>query len=227
MIRDAPWIVTEDFLQKHDIDYVAHDDLPYADATGGSEDVYGFVKRAGRFKATQRTDGVSTSDIILRCVSPALLPQLPPFNGLIRASVAAVSCLIHRMALVEWSEHYQQLQQECRHATCPCTPCNASATRECLQRAPLRCRRIIKDYNDYVLRNLSRGYTRRQLGISVIKEQRIRAEQNLRKISQRLQAQRLKMSDSIQNLKVTDRIAKLGVAGGCTATASVYFASCL
>jgi choline-phosphate cytidylyltransferase len=52
------------------------------------------VKRAGRFKATQRTDGVSTSDIILR---------------------------------------------------------------------------ILKDYNDYVLRNLKRGYTRKQLGVSLFK----------------------------------------------------------
>lgn len=39
---------------------VAHDDLPYADASGTTDDVYGIVKRAGKFKATQRTDGIST-----------------------------------------------------------------------------------------------------------------------------------------------------------------------
>lgn len=48
------------------IDFVAHDDLPYN--SDGQEDVYKFVKEAGRFAATQRTPGVSTSDIITRIV---------------------------------------------------------------------------------------------------------------------------------------------------------------
>jgi choline-phosphate cytidylyltransferase len=41
---------------------VAHDDIPYA--TAGVEDAYAVCKRLGKFKATQRTDGISTSDII-------------------------------------------------------------------------------------------------------------------------------------------------------------------
>jgi choline-phosphate cytidylyltransferase len=116
VIPDAPWIITKEFLDAHNIDFVAHDDLPYADTTGeGVDDVYGpvgalqrrlvpcsrtrppaaprvaeaaalqasklpshllpfplpaapstKVKRMGKFRATQRTDGVSTSDLILR-----------------------------------------------------------------------------------------------------------------------------------------------------------------
>ncbi|KAJ2718890.1 choline-phosphate cytidylyltransferase [Coemansia sp. Benny D115] len=66
VIPDAPWIVTQEFLDLHKIDYVCHDDLPYASAE--SDDVYAFVKAQGRFLPTQRTDGVSTSDLITRIV---------------------------------------------------------------------------------------------------------------------------------------------------------------
>ena len=36
VIPNAPWVITEQFLDAHSIDYVAHDALPYADATGQS-----------------------------------------------------------------------------------------------------------------------------------------------------------------------------------------------
>eukprot|EP00894_Picocystis_sp_ML_P005523 jgi/Pico_ML_1/56040/g1638.t1 len=97
IITDAPWVVTKEFLDEHEIDFVAHDALPYADASGQADDVYGMVKKLDRFVETQRTDGISTSDLILR---------------------------------------------------------------------------IIKNYNDYVMRNLARGYTRKDLGISYVKEKR-------------------------------------------------------
>ena len=43
VIRDAPWVITEDFLDAHNIDFVAHDALPYSDASGQADDVYGLV----------------------------------------------------------------------------------------------------------------------------------------------------------------------------------------
>ncbi|XP_033119799.1 choline-phosphate cytidylyltransferase A-like [Anneissia japonica] len=67
VVEDAPWIVTPDFLELHKIDFVAHDDIPYG-AKGGIDDVYKDIKAAGKFVATQRTEGVSTSDIIARLV---------------------------------------------------------------------------------------------------------------------------------------------------------------
>lgn len=123
VVKDAPWIITEEFLDAHDIDYVAHDALPYADATGQNDDVYGPVKRMGRFQETQRTDGVSTSDVILR---------------------------------------------------------------------------IIKDYNDYVLRNLSRGYSREELGVSLLKERRIRAGASIKNLGAKMKAQRQEVADRIR-----------------------------
>jgi choline-phosphate cytidylyltransferase len=66
VIEDAPWIITQEFLDKHEIDYVAHDDIPYKGE--GCEDVYEFVKSQGQFMATKRTDGVSTSELITRIV---------------------------------------------------------------------------------------------------------------------------------------------------------------
>ncbi|KAF3706481.1 Choline-phosphate cytidylyltransferase B [Channa argus] len=66
VVRDAPWTLTTEFLKKHKIDFVAHDDIPYTSA--GSEDVYKHIKEAGMFVATQRTEGISTSDLITRIV---------------------------------------------------------------------------------------------------------------------------------------------------------------
>jgi choline-phosphate cytidylyltransferase len=43
VLMPCPWIVTIDFLRKHNIHYVAHDAIPY---TGdGQEDIYSEVKR--------------------------------------------------------------------------------------------------------------------------------------------------------------------------------------
>lgn len=66
VIPDAPWQLTPEFLEKHKIDFVAHDALPYVSAN--SEDVYAPIKRAGKFLATERTEGISTSDLIVQIV---------------------------------------------------------------------------------------------------------------------------------------------------------------
>ncbi|THU48520.1 hypothetical protein C4D60_Mb09t27120 [Musa balbisiana] len=107
VIPDAPWVITKEFLDEHKIDYVAHDSLPYADASGAGNDVYEFVKAIGKFKETKRTEGISTSDIIMR---------------------------------------------------------------------------IVKDYNQYVTRNLARGYTRKDLGVSYMKEKRLRVNMEFEKL---------------------------------------------
>lgn len=66
IIINAPWTLQDEYLDKHRIDFVAHDDLPYGAA--GSEDIYKPLKDKGMFCATQRTEGISTSDIITRIV---------------------------------------------------------------------------------------------------------------------------------------------------------------
>ncbi|KAG6033087.1 hypothetical protein E4U41_007024 [Claviceps citrina] len=66
VIEDCPWIVTPEFLQANQLDYVAHDDLPYGADEG--DDIYQPIKAAGMFLVTQRTEGVSTTGIITRIV---------------------------------------------------------------------------------------------------------------------------------------------------------------
>lgn len=66
VIPNAPWCVTPEFLKEHKLDYVAHDDLPYASAD--SDDIYKPIKEQGMFLTTQRTEGISTSDIITKIV---------------------------------------------------------------------------------------------------------------------------------------------------------------
>ncbi|KAJ7235842.1 hypothetical protein C8J57DRAFT_1377513 [Mycena rebaudengoi] len=67
IVADAPWVIDHAFLDKYQIDYVAHDEEPYA--SSGHEDVYSFVKSQGKFIPTRRTPGVSTSELLARIVS--------------------------------------------------------------------------------------------------------------------------------------------------------------
>lgn len=66
VVENAPWVIDQEFLDKHKIDFVAHDDIPYA--SGDCSDVYKFVKDQNKFIATQKTQGISTSSIITRIV---------------------------------------------------------------------------------------------------------------------------------------------------------------
>ncbi|KAL8506864.1 hypothetical protein ACS0TY_017674 [Phlomoides rotata] len=118
VIPDAPWVINQEFLDKNQIDYVAHDSLPYADASGAGKDVYEFVKAVGRFKETKRTDGISTSDVIMR---------------------------------------------------------------------------VVKDYNQYVMRNLDRGYSRKDLNVSYVKEKRLRVNMRLKKFQEKVKEQQEKI----------------------------------
>jgi len=64
VIESCPWIVTPEFLEQHQIDYVAHDDIPYGADEG--DDIYQPIKKEGKFLVTQRTEGVSTTGIITK-----------------------------------------------------------------------------------------------------------------------------------------------------------------
>jgi len=64
VVRDSPWVLSEEFLIANKIDFVAHDDLPYK--FEGQEDVYRHIKELGMFLATQRMEGISTTDLKIR-----------------------------------------------------------------------------------------------------------------------------------------------------------------
>ena len=67
VVPDAPWVLNEAFLEQHRIDFVAHDAIPYS-CGDSCDDVYSMVKRRGMFLETQRTEGISTSDIVTSIV---------------------------------------------------------------------------------------------------------------------------------------------------------------
>lgn len=46
------------------IDYVCHDDIPYQ--TADVDDAYAACKKAGKFRATKRTEGISTTDLVAK-----------------------------------------------------------------------------------------------------------------------------------------------------------------
>ncbi|KAJ7468477.1 cholinephosphate cytidylyltransferase [Mycena latifolia] len=67
IVAEAPWVIDQAFIDKWEIDYVAHDEDPYA--SSGHEDVYSYCKSQGKFIPTRRTPGVSTSELLERIVS--------------------------------------------------------------------------------------------------------------------------------------------------------------
>jgi len=66
VIDQAPWVIDDEFLTQYRVDFVAHDAIPYI--SEGYDDVYGLVKRLGKFLETKRTEGISTSDLIMAIV---------------------------------------------------------------------------------------------------------------------------------------------------------------
>ncbi|KAF9516722.1 hypothetical protein BS47DRAFT_1371669 [Hydnum rufescens UP504] len=67
VVPEAPWVLDMEFLEKYEIDYVAHDEEPYAGA-GGADDIYKHIKDLGKFLPTRRTPGISTSELLERLV---------------------------------------------------------------------------------------------------------------------------------------------------------------
>eukprot|EP01120_Amphizonella_sp_Union-15-10_P017510 TRINITY_DN9742_c0_g1_i4.p1 TRINITY_DN9742_c0_g1~~TRINITY_DN9742_c0_g1_i4.p1 ORF type:complete len:207 (-),score=48.66 TRINITY_DN9742_c0_g1_i4:8-586(-) len=110
VVLGSPWVLTPEFVEEHQIDYVVHGEDLCLDENG--KDVYSWLKEAGKFKTIKRTEGISTSDLILR---------------------------------------------------------------------------IIKDYDDFIRRNLNRGYTREQLGVSYVKEKSLKAENTLKKVKETME----------------------------------------
>jgi choline-phosphate cytidylyltransferase len=87
VVEDAPWVIDDAFLEKYQIDYVAHDEDPYKGID--MDDVYDLLKSRGmynkiypigpdagcnfdvvpgKFIPTRRTPGVSTSELLERMV---------------------------------------------------------------------------------------------------------------------------------------------------------------
>eukprot|EP00126_Sphaerothecum_destruens_P011178 Sdes_comp20872_c0_seq1m17811 len=128
---DAPWVAPPEWLDENEIDYIAHDDIPYT--SSNSEDIYQRAKEQGKFLATQRTEAVSTSDIIMR---------------------------------------------------------------------------VVRDYDVYVRRNLSRGYSRHDLNVSFTKEKRMKLEGAIIDMKQKVEEEVEKTKRKVGDF--TDKIFERG-----------------
>ena len=54
VIRNAPWVITDEFLEYHKIDFVTHNET---DETEDTDELYAHVKAREMFVTTQKTEG--------------------------------------------------------------------------------------------------------------------------------------------------------------------------
>lgn len=142
IITNAPWVITEEYINKHKIDFVAHDALPYSDASGQAADVYDFVSR-------------HSSQALGSWSSPTHLASGPTANTSHAKTPIWLTPATHhkrtsRMQVKKMGRFKETQRTE------------GVSTSDIILR-------IIRDYNDYVMRNLSRGYTRKDLGVSFVR----------------------------------------------------------
>lgn len=71
-MAEAPWVVDQAFLDKWKIDYIAHDEDPYAGE--GHADVYAFVKSQGAFNVLVLSLNAQSFFSAFFCHSPIVRP---------------------------------------------------------------------------------------------------------------------------------------------------------
>jgi len=64
VVENSPWVLSPRFIIEHHIDYIAHGEDISVDEDGN--DAYAWQKRGGLYRVIKRTQGISTSDIILK-----------------------------------------------------------------------------------------------------------------------------------------------------------------
>lgn len=67
VIENAPWVITQEFLDTHRIDFVCHDEASYP--SGSDADIYSFVKSIGKFVPIERTPSISTTELLQRIIT--------------------------------------------------------------------------------------------------------------------------------------------------------------
>lgn len=114
----------------------ARDEYPYDIASRFAGDVYAHLRTIHKFHETQRTEGVSTTDLIMRWVTCRVVRCTRA--GMMLVSAAEYACLCHPLT------HKRALTSIDIYRRCYLRMCACS---------------IIRDYDDYVRRNMARGYT--------------------------------------------------------------------
>ena len=94
VVPRSPYNTSMEWLNKYGCYYVIHGDDASTDANGA--DTYRFVKAAGRFKECERTDGISTTNVITRLLrNPKTQPALTDWSD------NKIMSLLHNMATDE------------------------------------------------------------------------------------------------------------------------------
>lgn len=169
VVEEAPWVIGPDFLAAHQIHYVAHDDLPYADtnarsACGQAQRTRLIHSKGGGCIWSRYADASGSADDVYEFVSGD--------GEEAGREEAELWELTHSKEVSFFLKNRVSGRRRCRggfHLFQVKKAGRFKATKrtEGISTSDLILR-ITREYSRYVMRNLKRGYTGREMGVSAL-----------------------------------------------------------
>ncbi|EJW04402.1 hypothetical protein EDEG_01366 [Edhazardia aedis USNM 41457] len=179
VIENAPWVVTNEFIEKHQIDFVAHDDIPYKSTLkSGSENEHAKNNSQDQKSSSSENEKtINSSENVENLID----------NG--KIALKTSNSNTEKKETISVDDVYANIKQAGKFI--PTKRTKGISTSGIITR-------IVKDYDEYVRRNLERGITARELNVSFIDENMIQLKYKVNKYLKKADEEILQYKNEIK-----------------------------